>query len=254
MTDAVAIAFDGVTAGYRRGRPVLRDICGRWRRGEVTALLGPNGAGKSSLLRVALGQLGPWSGRCTVLGRSAWKCDPRWRAARVGYIPQQGGARFGFTVAQVVAMGRFASGDQAGVDEALQRCGLGEVAGTAFVELSGGQQRRVLVARALAQVHGRGEVVLADEPTAGLDLEHVQATMRSLRELADAGLAVVVVLHDLNTAARWADAAWLLDGGAVVAAGATAEVMTAEALEPVYRVRLREVEGAWLPSAGMLGA
>ena len=263
-------AGPGLRFGYEPGRPVLGGrprggaeveleggaeggVHVQVRAGSLTVLLGPNGSGKSTLLRLLLGQLRPDAGAVSLGGRDLRKWPARELARRVAYVPQRGSVSLGFSVAEVVAMGRFAFGDRAYVDEALERMELTDLADRPVRELSGGQQQRVMLARAWAQSRGvmtaggrevideAGRVVLADEPAAHLDLRHVQATMAMLRELADEGKAVLVVLHDLTLAQRWADEVVLLAGGRVVAQGGPEAVLVGRVLEPVYGVSLREV-------------
>ena len=135
-------------------------------------------------------------------------------------------------------MGRFATGgDDDAVERAIGACDLAQVRGRVFAELSGGQQRRVLLARAVAQSAGAGRVMLLDEPASGMDLRHVHQTMKRLGELAQQGLAVLVVMHDVNLAAAYADDVWLMDDGQIVRAGPWYRVLEPEMLERVYGVR-----------------
>ena len=262
VPDRSPLILEDVTFGYDAAEPVVRGVTGTAGVGRVTALIGPNAAGKSTLLKLMLGLVRPWSGRVLLEGDEAWSLGPRVRARRVAYVPQRGGVSFAFTVRQVVEMSRFAHerrGTQGDVVErAMAMLELEPLASRVYGELSGGQQARVLLARAMAQATGSGEgegeggggggggggrVVLLDEPTSHLDLEHVQRAMRLMRGLATQGTgrAVVVVLHDLNLAARWADDVWLMAGGRVAAAGRWQDVLTLDVLEPVYRVGLRAV-------------
>lgn len=244
---APALAVEDVTFGYSPRQPVVEGVSGTVVGGRVTALLGPNAAGKSTLLRLMLGHLTPQTGRVTLGGESVLTMPARARARRMSYVPQQGGVGFAYAVREVVAMGRFAAGNAArtdaeAVEQAMRDGGLLEVADRVFNELSGGQRQRVLVARAMAQAAGGGQAILLDEPTSSLDLRHVHELMALLRHQADQGRAVVVVLHDLNLAARYADDVWLMDRGRLVAAGGWWDVMRAETLAPVYGVTLRPLD------------
>ncbi|MEM8739371.1 MAG: ABC transporter ATP-binding protein [Planctomycetota bacterium] len=250
-----AAELRGVAAGYAPDRPVFSGVSVALHAGRLTALVGPNAAGKSTLLKTLLGQVRPAAGSALLHGRPLGTYKPRALARHVAYLPQRGGSSFGFTVRQTVAMGRFPFDDEAYVDDALVVTDLAEVADRPFGELSGGQQQRALLARAWAQScgpaathasdQGGGGVVLADEPVAHLDLGHAHRAMQLLRGLADRGLAVLVVLHSLDAAARWADTVWLMQagdpdrgGGGVVAAGPASAVLTPEVLSPVYGVAL----------------
>ena len=260
-------ALHGVSAGYTGASVVLHAISGRPAAGRVTVLLGPNGSGKTTLLRVLLGELRPRAGRAEVAGQDPAGAAPAWRARRACYVPQIGGDAGGggeaadaaFRVREAVAMGRFVYGDRRFVDEALDRFGLAGVAGRPVGELSGGQRQRVRLARAWTQSRGPEQrLVLADEPVTGLDPKHAESLMAELRELAredrpGGGRAVLVVLHDLNLAARWADDVWLLNGGRRVAAGPADRVLTPDRLSEVYGLPLIRSRAAgvpvWTPTA-----
>ncbi|MEM7627764.1 MAG: ABC transporter ATP-binding protein [Planctomycetota bacterium] len=250
------VELRGVRFGYDPARVVLEEVSVALRPGRVTALLGPNASGKSTLLKVMLGQAAPWAGTATVHGQPVAALRGAALARRISYVPQRGGVSFAFSVREVVAMGRFAFGDDCFVDEALEKNRLADVAERVFAELSGGQQQRVLIARAWVQSRGtiaapapgsgasaqaglaEAGVVLADEPASSLDLQHAHAALGLLREMADEGLAVVVVLHGLELAERWADEVWLMDRGRVVARGERDAVLRPEVLGPVYGVEL----------------
>ncbi len=230
----------GLRFGYQPGRAVIEAMEAELAPGRLVALIGPNAAGKTTLLRLLLGQLEPWSGRVEVGGRAVAELSARRRAAWLSYVPQRGGAGFAFTVRQVVAMGRYATGpDAAAVERALDACDLTDLAERVYQELSAGQQQRVLLARAVAQSDGGGRAMLLDEPVSSMDLWHAHRTMQRLVQWTRGGPAALVVLHDLNLAARYADDVWLMDRGRLVAAGDWSAVMRPAVLEPVYRVRLR---------------
>lgn len=228
----------------------MRDLSALLSPSRLTAVIGPNAAGKSTLLRLMLGQLRPWAGRVLLGERCAADMPPAARARLLSYVPQRATASFAFTVQQVVEMGRHAlPPDPAAVDRALGLCDLADLRASVFAELSVGQQQRVLLARALAQAAGAppGAAMLLDEPSSAMDPWHVHHTMGLLRRQADAGLAVLVVLHDLNLAARYADDVWLLDRGRLAAAGPWNEVMQPCVLEPVYRVRCQPLAAVGRP-------
>jgi len=244
-TPAAPLRVEQLSFGYRPNQPVLEALDAELRTGRLTALIGPNATGKTTLLRLMLGQLPPDQGRVLLDGRDVrtWPHDRR--ARRIAYVAQRPSVAFGFTVRQVVAMGRHAQPlhgqrDQA-VEHALSACDLHDAATRPFNELSGGQQQRVAVARALAQSEigrpGRGRVLLLDEPCASADPRHAHQLLSLLRDAARADRAVLVVLHDLNLAARWADDVWLMDRGRLAAAGAWREVLQPARLDPVYGMR-----------------
>lgn len=236
---STAMQLDHVTFGYRPSEPVVRDVSVALAAGRVTALIGPNAAGKSTLLRLMLGHASPQRGRVLLGGKPVSDWAAAGRAARVSYVPQRPSGRVTFTVRQVAALGRTMVGrDDDAVRDALEACELTDIADRVFAELSVGQQQRVALARAMAQSRGAGEVMLLDEPVSAMDLRHQHATMRSLVALSRQGLAVVVVLHDLNLASAYADDVWLLHRGQLAAAGDHAAVLTRDVLEPVYEVTL----------------
>lgn len=256
----VTMRIEGVTVGHVRGRPVVRAASFDAPRGAVTALVGPNGAGKSTLARVMAGVRRAWSGRVTLDGSDVWPMGARERAARIAYLAQRADVAGAFTVRQVVEFGRFGRGGGGGaiVDGALEAVGLRERARDLFIELSAGQQQRASLARALAQlgVGGAamesgaldGRALVADEPTAALDPRASADALGMARRLAEAGAVVVVVLHDLTSAARFADRAALLGSdGTIAASGEARGTLSPERLEGVFGIGFERVEGAGGP-------
>lgn len=235
----------GLRASYG-ATPILDGVSLELRAGELVALLGPNGSGKSTLVRVLAGTLAPSHGEVRLQGRLLGTLSRKDIAARLAVVPQDSQPALGFTVAEVVAMGRAphqsglmlgSDADHRAVDEALRRCELSELAHRPVHALSGGERQRVALARALAQAP---RVLLLDEPGSHLDLRHAVALYRLLRALTrDEGLACLAVVHDLAAAARWADRVVVLERGRVVANGPPADVLTAELLSAVFGVPLR---------------
>jgi len=223
------------------GRPVLDRVSFTVGGGEFVGLIGPNGAGKSTLLRAVLG-LVPSRGAVEVAGRPAAQMSAAERACIVSYLPQEREIAWAVTVERVVMLGRaphiapFAgpgARDREAVARAIAHMDIGGLAGRPANALSGGEKARVLIARALAQ---EAPLMLADEPTAGLDPAHQIALMRALQGVAREGGSVVACLHDLGLAARWCSRLLLIDGGRLVADGTPAEVLTAARLRDVYGV------------------
>jgi len=236
--------LSNVHFGYEPATPVVRGVTAELRAGQVCALIGPNAAGKSTLIELMLGQLRPTSGAVTLNGKPVGELKPHERAQRLAYVPQRAMKDVSFTVAEVVSLGRYAQPrEDAVIDEALAMCDLLPLRGRVFGELSMGQQQRVAVARAVAQVWSKGDLagkfMLLDEPVNAMDLKHVDHSMQLLGDLASRGLGVLAVLHDLNLASVYADTVWLMAEGQLRAAGRRAEVLQAEVLEPVYGVTLR---------------
>jgi zinc transport system ATP-binding protein len=196
------VELDRASIGYG-DRPVVRDVDLRIDRGEVVALVGPNGSGKTTIVRGVLGLAHVTSGAVRLFGVPARQFRQRWR---IGYVPQRHtvvGA-VPSTVAEVVSSGRLprkrwwsptTAADRATVRRAIDVVGLGERIRTPVATLSGGQQRRVLIARALA---AEPEVLVMDEPTAGVDAQNAESLTRTLSRLVEAGLTLLIVTHDVT--------------------------------------------------------
>ncbi|MEZ0074884.1 ABC transporter ATP-binding protein [Planotetraspora sp. GP83] len=216
--------------------------------GTVTTIIGPNGCGKSTLLR-ALGRLlRPAGGHVLLDGRRIDKLPTREVAKLLGVLPQAPTAPEGLTVGDLVARGRhphqtwyrqWSTEDEAAVAEALEWTGLLDLADRPLDELSGGQRQRAWISMALAQGTG---LLLLDEPTTFLDLAHQVEVLELVRHLhREAGKTVVMVLHDLNLAARYADRLVAMRDGRVVAAGPPDEVLTEERVLEVFGLQSRVI-------------
>lgn len=216
----------------------LADVSLQMGAGECLGLIGPNGAGKTTLMRAALGLL-PAGGHSTLAA-----LPPARRAGAVAWLPQSRDIAWPVSVAHLVGLGAQARGrreDHASVTAALHRLDLAPYAGRIATRLSGGEQARVLLARALAQ---DTPLLLADEPMAGLDPAQAIRTMRLLRALADEGRGVMVSLHDLTLAARHCTRLVVLDRGRIVADGPPLAVLTDDLLAQVFGIRCLRVETA----------
>ncbi|WP_432152359.1 ABC transporter ATP-binding protein [Streptomyces sp. bgisy029] len=212
--------------------------------GQFVGLVGPNGSGKSTLLRCVYRALRPSAGAVRVGGEDLHALSAREGARRLAALPQEAGAEFDFTVAEVVAMGRMPhQGPMARTtDEDRRRCvdalagvGASHLAERGFLTLSGGEKQRVLIARALAQ---EPRVLVLDEPTNHLDIAHQLEILALVRA---SGLTVLTALHDLNLAALHCDLVHVIDGGRIVASGAPYDVLTTELLAEVFGVRAHRV-------------
>nr|WP_211659141.1 heme ABC transporter ATP-binding protein [Phytoactinopolyspora halophila] len=221
------------------GARVLQRVSLEIRAGEVLALVGPNGAGKSTLLSVLTADVMAGAGDVELYGRPVASWSPVAAAMRRAVLLQQVTVSFPFTVAEVVAMGRAPwtntareRDDGEAIAEAMRLADVERFATRRFHTLSGGERARTALARVLAQ---RTQLILLDEPTAALDVRHQELVLGLARERAAAGDAVVLVLHDLNSAAGFADRVAVLSGGRLVADGPPSSVFTADLLSDVYQ-------------------
>ncbi|MBK5354148.1 heme ABC transporter ATP-binding protein [Pseudomonas sp. TH41] len=226
----------------RRGtKTVLTGITLELKPGEVLGVLGPNGAGKSTLLGALCGELKADYGDVWLDERELRRWAGTDRAQRLAVLPQVSTLDFAFRVEEVVGMGRlpYQSGlarDDEIVAAALHAADAGHLSGRSYLALSGGERQRVHLARVLAQLWPgeAGQTLLLDEPTSMLDPLHQHITLQAVREFADRGAAVLVILHDLNLAARYCDRLLLLEGGRPVALDTPEQVLRPEPLKAVF--------------------
>jgi iron complex transport system ATP-binding protein len=224
---------------------VVRGVTFDLHEGETVALLGPNGAGKTTLVRAMNGTIPIASGEIVLEGKHLSEHSRREIAQRVAVVAQENETKFPVTVLEYVLAGRFANGSAFGWEtpediaiakNALGDCDLTEFESRLMNELSGGERQRVVLARALAT---DARVLLLDEPTANLDLAHQAMMFRLVRERCrERGASAVVITHDLNLAAEFADRVMLLRGGEVFALGTPNEVLTDANLKEVYNVQV----------------
>lgn len=232
--------------GVQIGRKALLDnVSFAIEPGEVVVVLGPNGAGKSSLLKVMAGELKPDTGSVMLNGVARGDWQPDTVARMVGVLPQASSLAFPFSAAEVVMLGRLPhnSGrvrDLEIVDLALQKADVFHLKQAAYPSLSGGEKQRVQLARVLAQIWDAADslprFLLLDEPTSALDVAHQQLTLQLARELADNGVGVMAILHDLNLAAQYADRVVLLEAGCVAAAGGVEEVLQPACIHALFNI------------------
>ncbi|MEO1232425.1 MAG: ABC transporter ATP-binding protein [Myxococcota bacterium] len=242
------VTLRDLSVAYSGGPEVVRAVNADCPRGEVTAVVGPNGAGKSSLLKAIIGLL-PSQGEIRIDGRRLSDLSARARARAVAYVPQRSRLDARLRVREVVDQGRFphraplvspSPTDRVVTEHALREVDALHLADRPFPDVSGGEQQKVLIARALAT---EARILLFDEPTAALDARHVLILHRLFRRLAGRGFCVVVVAHSLDEVHRHADRALLLHRGHVLHAGAAREVVSAGPIKEVYGVDLREAAG-----------
>ncbi|MBC7900689.1 MAG: ABC transporter ATP-binding protein [Saprospiraceae bacterium] len=226
-------------------RDVLRDISLTLEGGKMIALLGANGAGKTTLVRALNGILPVSKGEILIDGKPFHKFSRREIAQKVAVVAQENETKFPVTVLEFVLAGRFASGgafgwesekDFTASENALLSCDLASFSDRFMNELSGGERQRVVLARALAT---EANILLLDEPTANLDLAHQGSMFRLIRERCRTGkYSAIVITHDLNLAAEFADEIVLLKDGRICAKGAPSDVLTVGNLVEVFGVRV----------------
>jgi len=249
--DIQSVRFRYQSNGSPAARWILDNISFHVQEGEVLGVVGPNGSGKTSLLKVLARLMTPQQGHISLFGQDLSAKTQREVACLVGVVPQDTQMLFPFTVAESVLMGRFphrardrwiggfgweSREELAIAEQAMMTMDIVHLAHRAVTDLSGGERQRTVIARALAQTP---KVLLLDEPTAFLDLQHQVEICSMLRRLRDeGGLTVVLVSHDLNLVSQYCDRILLLDHGQIVRLGGPGEVIEPEVLESVYRCRV----------------
>lgn len=232
-------------------RQILHGIDVAVRPGEVVGLIGPNGAGKSSLMALLSGDREPDAGEVQLNGESYRQLGDRAAAQRRSVMLQDTSVAFSFSVREVVRMGRAAwpkdaKRDEHLVQEALRLVDLTHLADRDVTTLSGGERARAALARVIAQ---DAQLVMLDEPTAAMDIGHAERTLLLVRRLAAEGRAVLIVIHDLSTAAQHCDRVVLLSQGRVYAQGTPREVLSSENLSQVYGWPIKVTftdDGPWI--------
>ena len=247
MTAAAFLTAQGLNVTLA-GRVVLNDISLSLSSGHLVALVGPNGAGKTTLLR-ALAGLASSDGAIHVGGAALSSLALHDRARRFAYLPQGHVVHWPLPARDIVALGRYphgatdparlTAGDAEAVLRAMQATDVVEFSDRRVTELSGGERSRVALARVLAV---EAPVILADEPTSSLDPRHQIDVMKTLRRVADKGVLVIVVTHDLGLAARFADTALVLSGGRLVSQGTPTEALSEKIMGEVFRISAYRAE------------
>ncbi|AGP52090.1 iron-enterobactin transporter ATP-binding protein [Streptomyces rapamycinicus NRRL 5491] len=244
---AARLAARGVTVGYG-GRTVIENLDVTIPPGVITTIIGPNGCGKSTLLRTLTRLLKPAKGAVVLDGEDIVRLRTRDVAKKLGLLPQAPVAPEGLTVADLVAKGRHPhqswlrqwSSDDAGVVErALAMTGVSDLADRPVDSLSGGQRQRVWISMTLAQ---GTDLLLLDEPTTYLDLAHAIDVLDLVDDLHESGRTVVMVLHDLNLAARYSDNLIVMRAGSILAQGHPRDVITAELLDEAFGLRATVID------------
>jgi iron complex transport system ATP-binding protein len=239
-----ALTFSGVTV-IRGERTILHAIDTTFAAARLTVVIGPNGAGKSTLLETAAGLLKPGAGTVSLGDAPLTTLSRRQLARRRAYLPQRAGVDWPITVERVVALGLTPSLPAFGgtparfgpaIVQALTDCDLAHLPDRPATSLSGGELARVMLARAIV---GDPELLIVDEPTAGLDPRHALAAARRLRARADAGRTVIMAMHEIDLALRFADDVVAVKDGRVLWAGPVDAVVSAESLSQLYDIGVR---------------
>jgi iron complex transport system ATP-binding protein len=251
MKTSPRLACHDVAFAYGR-HAVLRDVDFSIEPGAWIGLIGPNGVGKTTLMHLLVGALAPTGGAVKLDGDDLARLPPESRARRLAVVPQARPLVFGYTAAEMVAMGRhphrgslqwhLTREDREQIAWALELTGTRALASRRFNELSGGEQQLVVIARALAQ---STETLLLDEPTAALDLRHQAEILNVLQQLRrERGTTIFWIAHDLNLVGRLVDRLVLLSEGRIAAEGRPDAILTEETLSRVYGTSVRvEVRG-----------
>ncbi|MDB2438658.1 ABC transporter ATP-binding protein [Hellea sp.] len=237
------ISFKNLSAGYGPC-DVLQNQSAETKSGELIALIGPNGCGKSTLLKTLCGIIVPSSGQVSVGDKSLSEINLKTRAKHIAYLAQSREAMPSMSVEDVVRLGRapyrgglgkISTDGESAIASALSRTQSDIFKSRRFDSLSGGEQARVLVARALAV---EAPILLADEPIAALDPFYQLSMMQILKAEAASGKTVITALHDLSLAAQFADRIWMMHKGKIIADGTPPGVLTAENLKTVFGIKL----------------
>ncbi len=246
MTSLIA---EGISLNIKTAR-ILDDVSLRVKSGEIIGLIGPNGAGKSSLLKCILGLNAPTSGQVMLDGIDINNMDLKERARQMAYAAQGAPAHWPLTALSTVNLGRvphlspwqeMSAEDKLAVADAMELADCTHLRGRSITTLSGGERARVMLARVMAT---GAPFILADEPVASLDPAHQLQVMDILRGHAHGGGACLVVLHDLSLAQRYCDRLALMDGGKMIAQGATSSILSDGYLADVFGIKVSRWENS----------
>jgi len=241
----VSLVADNISL-HLAGFDLLRNISLEVETGKVTAIVGPNGAGKSSLLKVLTGEMAATKGQVYLNNRLLQHWPLLDKAQLLAVLPQHTMLNFPFTADEVVGLGRIPhntglSKDREIITEALDLVDASYLQKRLYTQMSGGERQRVQLARVLAQIwqasHLGDQFLVLDEPTSAFDLSHQKLTLDIVRQLADKSVGVVMVVHDLNLAARCADNLVVVDAGVIAAQGSPEAVLTEALIDKVFGVK-----------------
>ena len=232
-----------ITVGYKHF-PVLKELSLRIKENEFLGIIGPNGSGKSTLLRTICGILQPWDGKILLQGVEISRLTKKEIARKIGYVPQSSSFAFPFTCEEIVLMGRYAHDGHRKRDYEVVIWAM-ELTDTLMLkrrkinELSGGELQRVIIARALAQ---EPKILLLDEPTVHLDINHRMEIFKLLWELKSHGITIITVLHDLNLASEYSERVVVINNGRVVYDGLPQDIIDKEIIKRTYGIEVNIIK------------
>lgn len=223
-------------------KEILKDITFTIEKGEFCGIIGPNGAGKSTLLRIIAGILKEKQGAVSIMNRDTQKIKNKEFARLVGFVPQETHFQLNYTVEDIISMGRYpylepfqvmTKQDISAIEWAIEQTHSRELCRRPINSLSAGERQMIVIARALAQ---RPEILLLDEPTSHLDIQHQSAIMELLKNLNNQGITIIVVNHDLNLASQYCKRLILLHQGKIHKIGRPEEIINKETIAEVYKI------------------
>ncbi len=242
------ISVENLSFAYKPGKTILENISFSIRSGCITSVLGPNGSGKTTLLKLLLGLNQPTSGTIRIFDRNITDMSFSERARRLAYVPQQHKAVFSYKVADIAAMGRLphsgifcqiTAADEKIARENLEKMGILHLAECSYTEISGGEQQLVLIARALSQ---GADILILDEPVAGLDYGNQLLLLKHLRNLAGSGITCIKTTHYPEHALWTSDDSIFLKNGRIAACGNSNQIIDSEMLQSIYGTRINVIE------------
>ncbi|MBR6090886.1 MAG: ABC transporter ATP-binding protein [Anaerolineaceae bacterium] len=250
------LSIESISLGYGSHPDTIHDLTLTVSKSEMVALIGKNGAGKTTLLRGLTGSLPLRSGRILFNGRDLSQMEPRERARLISVVPQAAFLPAGYTVYETISHGRtpylnwygkMSRSDKEIIDHAVQITGLESFTEKEVSTLSGGEQQRVILARALAQ---NAPVMILDEPTSSLDIHYQVSLLELEKEICrKEGIAAIFIIHDLNLASRYADRVAILHNGSILSAGAPRDVLREDLISKVYDTPIRVLDD---PEEGLI--
>lgn len=237
-----ALEVNDIEFGYNEN-PILKDVSFSIKKGEFISIIGPNGSGKSTLLKTLNNIYTPNKGEIYLHGKNIEEFKRLEIAKKISLVPQETNINYEFTVEDIVSMGRHPYKgrfekenleDKSIVEEALKLTSTIDLRNRLITEISGGEKQRVVIAKALAQ---NSSIILLDEPTSNLDINHQIEVLNLLRDLnKDKNTTIIIILHDINLAARYSDRIIFLNDGEIISEGSPEDVITKKNIKRAYHM------------------